>query len=211
VAYVRFIAVQKTYDGDTLVVRDFDLDVARGECLTLLGPSGSGKTTCPMMLAGFESLTHGEIMLDGRPINEVSPYKRDIGVVFQKYALFPHTTVRENLLFPLEVRRMPRAEVEAQVARARIFTPGLAQATSKDQPCRVNAVWFVLGLSGSSNHVARGEGKATCSMGGIAAAVGGLRPCGARTGQGRRAIFVRTSRTIGKEDRHEQNEPCRSL
>ena len=70
-AYVRFLRVRKTYDGETLVVRDFDLDVARGEFLTLLGPSGSGKTTCLMMLAGFEAVTHGEIVLDGRPINNV--------------------------------------------------------------------------------------------------------------------------------------------
>src|SRR5512134_663805 len=92
-AYVRCVRVRKTYDGETLVVRDFDLDVARGEFLTLLGPSGSGKTTCLMMLAGFEAVTHGEVILDGRPINNVPPYRREIGVVFQNYALFPHMTV----------------------------------------------------------------------------------------------------------------------
>jgi putative spermidine/putrescine transport system ATP-binding protein len=116
-AYVRFIAVDKTYDGELLVVRDLDLDVGRGEFLTLLGPSGSGKTTCLMMLAGFETVTHGEIVLDGRPINHVPPYKRDIGMVFQNYALFPHMTVAENLAFPLEVRKLPRAEIEAYVMR----------------------------------------------------------------------------------------------
>ena len=104
-AYVRFVDVQKTYDGETLVVRDFDLDVARGEFLTLLGPSGSGKTTCLMMLAGFETVTQGEIVLDGRPINDLPAYRRDIGVVFQNYALFPHMTVNENVAFPLEVRK----------------------------------------------------------------------------------------------------------
>jgi putative spermidine/putrescine transport system ATP-binding protein len=117
-AYVRFVDVQKTYDGETLVVRDFDLDVARGEFLTLLGPSGSGKTTCLMMLAGFETVTHGEIVLDGRPINDVPAYRRDIGVVFQNYALFPHMTVNENVAFPLEVRKAPRAEIEARIKRA---------------------------------------------------------------------------------------------
>ena len=117
-AYVRFIRVRKTYDGETLVVRDFDLDVARGEFLTLLGPSGSGKTTCLMMLAGFEAVTHGEIVLDGRPINNVPPYKREIGVVFQNYALFPHMTVSENLAFPLEVRKASRAEIEARISKA---------------------------------------------------------------------------------------------
>ena len=117
-AYVRFVDVQKTYDGETLVVRDFDLDVARGEFLTLLGPSGSGKTTCLMMLAGFESVTHGEIVLDGRPINNAPPHKRDIGVVFQNYALFPHMTVDENIAFPLQVRKIPQADIGARIKRA---------------------------------------------------------------------------------------------
>ena len=117
-AYVRFAGVQKSYDGETLVVRDFDLDVARGEFLTLLGPSGSGKTTCLMMLAGFESVTHGEIVLDGRPISRTPPHKRDIGMVFQNYALFPHMTVEENIAFPLEVRKVPRSGIGERVSRA---------------------------------------------------------------------------------------------
>src|SRR4029450_9053043 len=86
---VRFEAVQKRYDGRTLVVRDLSLDVAPGEFLTLLGPSGSGKTTTLLMLAGFESPTEGEILLDGRPITRLPPHKREIGMVFQNYALFP--------------------------------------------------------------------------------------------------------------------------
>jgi putative spermidine/putrescine transport system ATP-binding protein len=117
-AYVRFVEVEKTYDGETLVVSRLSLDVARGEFLTLLGPSGSGKTTCLMMLAGFETVTQGEIVLDGRPINNVPPYKREIGVVFQNYALFPHMTVGENLAFPLEVRKLPKSEIERRIGRA---------------------------------------------------------------------------------------------
>ena len=101
---VRFMGVQKSYDGTTLVVKGLDLDVARGEFLTLLGPSGSGKTTCLMMLAGFELPTAGEILLDGRPISRLPPNRRGIGVVFQNYALFPHMTVAENVAFPLSVR-----------------------------------------------------------------------------------------------------------
>ncbi|MGE3740162.1 MAG: ABC transporter ATP-binding protein, partial [Geminicoccaceae bacterium] len=89
-----------------------------GEFLTMLGPSGSGKTTCLMMLAGFESATHGEIFLDGQPLNNVPPYRRDIGMVFQNYALFPHMTVGENLAFPLRVRKIAKAEVEQRVKRA---------------------------------------------------------------------------------------------
>ncbi len=115
---VRFIDVQKSYDGEILVVKKLNLDIARGEFLTMLGPSGSGKTTCLMMLAGFEPATNGEITLNGKPINNVPPHKRGIGMVFQNYALFPHMTVAENLAFPLEVRRMGKDEVESRVTRA---------------------------------------------------------------------------------------------
>ena len=110
-AFVKFDGVQKSYDGVTLVVKNLDLQIAQGEFLTMLGPSGSGKTTCLMMLAGFEVATHGQISLGGRPINNIPPHKRGIGMVFQNYALFPHMTVAENLAFPLQVRRMTRAEV----------------------------------------------------------------------------------------------------
>ncbi len=115
---VRFIDVQKSYDGEVLVVKNLNLDIARGEFLTMLGPSGSGKTTCLMMLAGFEPATHGQIKLNGRPINNVPPYRRGIGMVFQNYALFPHMTVWENLAFPLEVRRMDKPEIERRIKRA---------------------------------------------------------------------------------------------
>jgi putative spermidine/putrescine transport system ATP-binding protein len=117
-AFVVFDHVQKSYDGVSLVVKDLNLAIGRGEFLTMLGPSGSGKTTCLMMLAGFETATHGEITLAGRPINSVPPEKRGIGMVFQNYALFPHMTVGENLAFPLQVRKMSKADSDAKVARA---------------------------------------------------------------------------------------------
>ncbi|WP_420392165.1 ABC transporter ATP-binding protein [Acuticoccus sp.] len=117
-AAVRFDAVQKSYDGETLVVKDLNLDIEPGEFLTMLGPSGSGKTTCLMMLAGFEPPTHGEIFLDGRPIGQLPPHKRGIGMVFQNYALFPHMTVGENLAYPLRVRGMARSEIRERVERA---------------------------------------------------------------------------------------------
>ncbi|MAN55859.1 MAG: ABC transporter ATP-binding protein [Paracoccus sp. (in: a-proteobacteria)] len=117
-AFVAFEHVQKSYDGQTLVVKDLNLSIGRGEFLTMLGPSGSGKTTCLMMLAGFETATHGEIRLAGRPINQVPPHKRGIGMVFQNYALFPHMTVGENLSFPLEVRGMDKAERDTRIRRA---------------------------------------------------------------------------------------------
>jgi putative spermidine/putrescine transport system ATP-binding protein len=113
--FVSFKGVQKSYDGESLVVKNLNLNIASGEFLTMLGPSGSGKTTCLMMLAGFETATHGDIELGGRPINNIPPHKRGIGMVFQNYALFPHMTVGENLAFPLNVRNMPRAEVEEKV------------------------------------------------------------------------------------------------
>jgi putative spermidine/putrescine transport system ATP-binding protein len=117
-AFVAFERVQKSYDGENLVVKDLNLTMPKGEFLTMLGPSGSGKTTCLMMLAGFETATHGEILLDGKPINNIPPHKRGIGMVFQNYALFPHMTVAENLSFPLEVRKIGKSDREAKVKRA---------------------------------------------------------------------------------------------
>ncbi len=117
-AFVEFERVQKSYDGENLVVKDLNLIMPKGEFLTMLGPSGSGKTTCLMMLAGFETATHGDIRLDGVSINNIPPHKRGIGMVFQNYALFPHMTVAENLSFPLEVRKIGKAEREQKVKRA---------------------------------------------------------------------------------------------
>lgn len=116
--FVVFDHVQKSYDGEVLVVKDLNLSIGRGEFLTMLGPSGSGKTTCLMMLAGFETATHGDILLGGKPINNIPPHKRGIGMVFQNYALFPHMTIAENLSFPLEVRNMGKSEREQKVQRA---------------------------------------------------------------------------------------------
>jgi putative spermidine/putrescine transport system ATP-binding protein len=126
---VSFRDISKTYDGRTLVIRNLDLDVVRGEFLTLLGPSGSGKTTLLMMLAGFEAPTGGEIFVDGRPVSSLPPHKRDIGMVFQNYALFPHMTVGDNIRFPLEVRKFDEAEINRRTARAleMVRLPGVAQ------------------------------------------------------------------------------------
>ncbi|MCY4287335.1 MAG: ABC transporter ATP-binding protein [Aestuariivita sp.] len=117
-AFLQFERVQKSYDGETLVVKDLNLSMPKGEFLTMLGPSGSGKTTCLMMLAGFETATHGEILLDRKPINHIPPHKRGIGMVFQNYALFPHMSVAENLSFPLEVRKVSKSDREGKVMRA---------------------------------------------------------------------------------------------
>lgn len=115
---VSFAGVQKSYDGNSLVVRDLDLDIRRGEFLTLLGPSGSGKTTTLMMLAGFETPTSGEISLAGTPITRTPPHKRNFGMVFQNYALFPHMTVEQNVAYPLTVRGVPKAVQREKVVAA---------------------------------------------------------------------------------------------
>ena len=113
--FLRFIEVKKSYDRKVLVVKGFDLDVAKGEFITLLGPSGSGKTTVLMLLAGFESVTGGDILLRGAPITRTAPNKRNIGIVFQNYALFPHMTVAENLAYPLKARKVGRSAIKARV------------------------------------------------------------------------------------------------
>ena len=116
--FVSFDSVQKTYDGETLVIKDLNLDIAKGEFVTLLGPSGSGKSTALMLLAGFESPTRGTIRLNGQELNSVAPFNRNIGMVFQNYALFPHMTVSANVAYPLRVRNIGRAEIEARTRRA---------------------------------------------------------------------------------------------
>lgn len=117
-ALVTFTGVQKTYDGRILVVRDLNLEIQKGEFLSLLGPSGSGKTTTLMMLAGFESPTAGEISLDGVPITRTPPHKRNFGMVFQNYALFPHMTVADNIAYPLTVRKLGKSAREDKVKNA---------------------------------------------------------------------------------------------
>jgi putative spermidine/putrescine transport system ATP-binding protein len=130
---LRFEHVSKSYPGAKgtrapAALAALDLDVARGELLTLLGPSGSGKTTTLMLLAGFELPDEGRILLERRDIARLPPHRRGIGVVFQSYALFPHMTVAENVAFPLEARGVAKAERAARVARAleMVRLPGYA-------------------------------------------------------------------------------------
>ena len=104
--------------GSFTAVADVSLRVERGEFLTLLGPSGSGKTTILMCIAGFVAPTAGAILLDGKDITPLPPERRDFGMVFQGYALFPHMTVAENVAFPLRVRKLSAADREAKVRAA---------------------------------------------------------------------------------------------
>jgi len=101
--------------GSVVAVNEISLDIKSGEFLTFLGPSGSGKTTTLMMIAGFLIPTAGDIILEGRSIVRVAPYKRNIGMVFQNYALFPHMSVFENIAFPLQMRSFSKAEIKNRV------------------------------------------------------------------------------------------------
>ena len=102
--------------GMSVAVEDVSLEIAQGEMIVLLGPSGCGKTTTLRMIAGFVEVSHGDILLDGRSILPLPPHKRDLGLVFQSYALFPHMTVARNVAFGLEMRGMKKPAVEARVA-----------------------------------------------------------------------------------------------
>jgi len=104
--------------GDVPAVDGVDLEVRQGEFVTLLGPSGSGKTTTLRMIAGFTGQSAGTIEIDGTDMGHVPPYQRDVGMIFQNYALFPHMTAAENIAFPLEMRRVGRPEIRRRVAEA---------------------------------------------------------------------------------------------
>ena len=106
--------VSKNFSGVT-AVDDVSLSVTEGEFVTFLGPSGSGKTTTLMMIAGFLKLSSGQMKLGGKPLDPLPPYNRNIGMVFQHYALFPHMTVERNVAFPLEMRKIPKSEVNKKV------------------------------------------------------------------------------------------------
>jgi putative spermidine/putrescine transport system ATP-binding protein len=106
--------VSKDY-GQALVVKDVHLDVADGEFVTLLGPSGSGKTTILNIVAGFVKPTAGDVVLEGRSMLSVPPHRRNLGMVFQNYALFPHMSAAENVAFPLKMRRLPKPEIRTRV------------------------------------------------------------------------------------------------
>ncbi|MDR5759046.1 ABC transporter ATP-binding protein [Caballeronia sp. LZ035] len=114
--FLQIQRLRKTYD-DVVAIDNVSLDINRGEFMTFLGPSGSGKSTTLYIVAGFQEPTEGRVLLDGKPLLSVAPNKRNIGMVFQRYTLFPHLTVGENVAFPLRVRRRPDAEVKAKVEK----------------------------------------------------------------------------------------------
>ena len=111
-------AVSKQFPGGTTAVRSLDLEVSDGELLVLVGPSGCGKTTALRMVAGLEEVSSGTIYIDGRPVNDLEPRHRDIAMVFQSYALYPHLSVYDNMAFSLKYRKVPKAEVKHRVTEA---------------------------------------------------------------------------------------------
>src|SRR5437870_8300104 len=113
---VKFNRVTKMFGG-TVVVDNLDLKVDDGELVVLLGPSGCGKTTTLRMLAGLEEATSGDIFIGDERVNDVPPQHRDIAMVFQSYALYPHMTVAENIAYPLRVRKITKAEIHRRVGR----------------------------------------------------------------------------------------------
>ena len=114
-ADVEFETIDKIYPGGTQAVFAFSLTIADGEALALVGPSGCGKSTLLRLLAGLETPTHGVLRIGGEAVNDQSPQQRNVAMVFQDYALYPHMTVRENLEFPLKMRRLPRPDIEKQI------------------------------------------------------------------------------------------------
>ena len=108
----------KIYDGNVTAVSDFNLEIADKEFIVLVGPSGCGKSTTLRMVAGLEEISKGELRIDDRLVNDVEPKDRDIAMVFQSYALYPHMTVRETMEFPLKLRKMDKAEIERRVNQA---------------------------------------------------------------------------------------------
>jgi multiple sugar transport system ATP-binding protein len=117
-ADVSFAGVRKVFPGGVLAVDDFNLEVHDKEFLILVGPSGCGKSTSLRMVAGLEEITEGEVMIGGKVVNDVPPKDRDIAMVFQNYALYPHMTVYKNMAFGLKLRKYPKAEIDKRVQEA---------------------------------------------------------------------------------------------
>jgi multiple sugar transport system ATP-binding protein len=124
-AQIELVHLSKVYGNDVTAVRDLNLAVAEGEFMVLVGPSGCGKTTALRMIAGLEEITSGEIRIGGKVVNDLAPRDRDIAMVFQNYALYPHKSVYENLAFGLRMRKVPKAEQKQRVEEiARILGLG---------------------------------------------------------------------------------------
>ena len=117
-AELKLKNIVKKYPNGFVAVKDFNLDIADKEFIIFVGPSGCGKTTTLRMIAGLEEISSGELYIGDRLVNEVSPKDRDIAMVFQNYALYPHMTVYDNMAFGLKLRKVPKAEIDKRVQEA---------------------------------------------------------------------------------------------
>ena len=117
-ASVRLENVKKIYEGDVVAVHEMNLVVNEKEFVVLVGPSGCGKSTTLRMIAGLEEVTSGDVFIDGKKVNDVPPKDRDIAMVFQNYALYPHMSVYENMAFGLKLRKFPKKEIDERVREA---------------------------------------------------------------------------------------------
>ena len=117
-ATVSLKNVKKIYDNKVTAVHDFNLEIADKEFIVLVGPSGCGKSTTLRMIAGLEDISEGDLVIGGKRMNDVEPKDRDIAMVFQSYALYPHMTVYENMAFALKLRKVPKEEIDKKVREA---------------------------------------------------------------------------------------------
>lgn len=152
---IHFDNVVKKY-GNNTIIPGLSLDVKDGEFFTLLGPSGCGKTTLLRMVAGFNSIEGGTISFNGKVINDIAPNKRNIGMVFQNYAVFPHMTVRENVAFGLENRHLPKSKIKQRVdeiletVKITQYADRLPTVCRSDCPAASSSAWHWPAPSSSS-------------------------------------------------------------
>ena len=135
--------IYKIYDNSVTAVSDFNLEIADKEFIVLVGPSGCGKSTTLRMVAGLEEISKGELYIDGKLVNDVEPKDRDIAMVFQSYALYPHMTVRENMEFPLKLKKVPKEEIQQRVDRRRRSwaSPSIWTGSPRRCPPASGSVW----------------------------------------------------------------------
>ena len=165
-ASVTFDRVSKVYDNGFRAVDDLDLEIRDGEFMVLVGPSGCGKTTALRMLAGLEEISEGELVIDNTVVNEVAPQKRDIAMVFQNYALYPHLSVRANLGFGLKLRKTAKGDIAKRVdevakilGQLREIAPGVILRPTQSPPVLGAALYALdqIGADGEAHERVRKE------------------------------------------------------
>lgn len=135
-ATVSLKNVKKIYDNKVTAVHDFNLEIADKEFIVLVGPSGCGKSTTLRMIAGLEDISGGDLVIGGKRMNDVEPKDRDIAMVFQSYALYPHMTVYENMAFALKLRKVPKEQIDKKVRERPRFWTSPSTWSASPRPCR---------------------------------------------------------------------------